>query len=148
MDRATESIELEIDRGRELLRTNLEELEARVRSVVDWRRAYRANTAMALGIAFGGALLLGLMVRGRSMEPAAIEHQPLLGSSVARGDARRREVSLAWRTIESALIGVAATHLKDLLARVVPGFREQLATREGDGQRREAAGQRQHGAAR
>jgi len=33
MDRATENIELEIDRGRELLRANLEELEARVARV-------------------------------------------------------------------------------------------------------------------
>lgn len=133
MDRATESIELEIDRGREMLRTNLEELEARVRSAVDWRRMYRANTATALGIAFGGALLLGLMAQRRSREPLAVEHQP--------SDARRREVSLAWRTIESALIGAAATHLQSLLTRMVPGFREQLSRREGNGQR-------QHGAPR
>ena len=148
MDRATENIELEIDRGRELLRSNLEELEARVRSVVDWRRAYRANTATALGIAFGAALLLGLMVQGRAREPAAVEYRSVVGQGGRRSDARRREASLAWRTIESALMGVAATHLKDFLARVVPGFREQLARREDDGQWRQGAGQRQHGAAR
>jgi hypothetical protein len=141
MDRATESIELEIDRGREMLRSNLEELEARVRSVVDWRRVYRANTATALALAFGGALLLGLMVQGRSLQPRAVEYQSAVGAGGRRSDARRREVSLAWRTIESALIGVAATHLKGLLARVVPGFREQLATRGGDGRRQHGAAQ-------
>lgn len=139
MDRATESIEVEIDRGRELLRSNLEELEARVRSVVDWRRAYRDNTATALGIAFGGALLWGLMVRGRPREPPVVEYLPAMEAGGRRSDARRREISLAWRTIESALIGVAATRLQDLLNRVVPGFREQLAGREGGGRRHDGA---------
>jgi len=138
MDRATESIELEIDHGREMLRTNLEELEARVRSAVDWRRMYRANTATALGIAFGGALLLGLMAQSRSMEPLAVEYQPVVGAGGGRSDTRRREVSLAWRTIESALIGAAATHLQGLLTRMVPGFREQLSRHEGNGQRQHA----------
>jgi hypothetical protein len=135
MDRATESIELEIDRGRELLRSNLEELEARVRSAVDWRRAYRDNTATALGIAFGGALLLGFMLRGRVTEPPLAEYQPAVGAGGSRSDPRRREISLPWRTIENALIGVAATLLKDLLGRAVPGFREQLAGGEGDDRR-------------
>lgn len=139
MDRATETIELEIDRGRELLRSNLEELEARVRSVVDWRRAYRDNTAMALGIAFGGALLWGLMVRGRPREPPVVEYLPAMDARGRRGDARRHAISLVWRTIESALIGVAATHLEDLLGKVVPGFREQLARGEGDGRRHDGA---------
>lgn len=139
MDRATESIELEIDRGRELLRSNLEELEARVRSMVDWRRAYRDNTATALGIAFGGALLWGLMVRGRPSEPPVVAYLPAMDARGRRGDARRHAISLAWRTIESALIGVAATHLEDLLGRVVPGFREQLARGRGDGRRHEGA---------
>ena len=137
MDRATEDIELEIDRGRELLRTNLEELEARVRSVVDLRRMYRANTATALGIAFGGALLLGLRARGRPMERPAIGRQPWVESGMVRSDAGQREISLAWRTIESALIGVAAAQLKVLLARLIPGFSEQLAGREDEGRRRQ-----------
>ena len=139
MDRATENIEQEIDRGRELLRSNLEELEARVRSAVDWRRAYRDNMATALGIAFGGALLLGLMVRRRPNEPPVAEYQPAMDAGGRRSDARRREMSLAWRAIENALIGVAATHLKDVLGKVVPGFREQLAGREGDGRRHDGA---------
>jgi hypothetical protein len=143
MDRATESIEesieQEIDHEREMLRSNLAELEARVKSVVDWRRAYRNNTATLLGLAFGGALLTGLLVRRRSGELPGIEFQPSRASGAARPEARRREISLAWRTIESALIGVAASHLKDLLARVVPGFREQLARRDGDGKRHEGA---------
>ncbi len=69
------------------------------------------------------------------MERAAIYQQPAARALGEPRDARRREISLAWRAIESALIGVAAGHLKDLLASVVPGFREQLSRREGDGQR-------------
>lgn len=144
MDRPTENIEVEIDRGREMLRSNLEELEARVRAVVDWRRAYRHNMATALGFAFGGALLLGLMARGRAVRGGAMgrafESQPAPGTRGHRHEARQREISLVWRTIESALIGVAATQLQGLLARVIPGFREQLARRDDDGRRHQGSG--------
>ncbi|MBV9727226.1 MAG: hypothetical protein JO299_18840, partial [Gammaproteobacteria bacterium] len=53
MDRATDRIEQQIDREREVLRSNLEELEDRVRSVVDWRRHFRSNPALWIGCAFG-----------------------------------------------------------------------------------------------
>ena len=46
MDRASDRIEQHIDREREVLRSNLEELEDRVRSVVDWRRHFRSNPAL------------------------------------------------------------------------------------------------------
>jgi hypothetical protein len=130
MDRATDRIEQQIDREREVLRSNLEQLEDRVRSVVDWRRHFRSNPALWIGCAFGGALLLALAtapVEGR--RPLALRRgtEPPAGYS----DHRRREISRAWRTIESALIGVAAARLKDTLAHMLPGFREQLARREG-----------------
>jgi hypothetical protein len=56
-----------------------------------------------------------------------------MSSSLGHSDYRRRALSRAWGTIESALIGMAAAKLKDTLAQVLPGFREQLARREGDG---------------
>ncbi len=140
MDRATDPIRVHIDREREvidrereLLRSNLEELEARVRSVVDWRRHYRGNPAIWIGVAFGSGLLLALASARGPAAPQRPEYprggEPLAGYS----DHRRREISRAWRTIESALIGVAAARLKDALIRVLPGFEEHLPRREGDG---------------
>ena len=48
-------------------------------------------------------------------------------------------MSLAWRSIESALIGLAAAGLKGTLANLLPGFREQLARRDGNGSERDGS---------
>ncbi len=132
MDRASDRIEQHIDHERELLRSNLEELEDRVRSVVDWRRHFRSNAALWMGCAFGGGLLLAL-VRPRPLDLAPERLPgPDARAPAAYPDHRRREISRAWRTIESALIGMAAAKLKDTLAQILPGFREQLARRESE----------------
>jgi hypothetical protein len=142
MDRATERIGQEIDRERELLRSNLAELEDRVRSVIDWRRQFAGHPVGWLAAAFGGGLLIALMVRRPAASPRTVEYSSSAYSSspeptATHGDHRRREVSRAWRTIESALIGFAAAKLKDTLAGILPGFKEQLAHREGDGYQHE-----------
>jgi pimeloyl-ACP methyl ester carboxylesterase len=131
MDRATDRIRQEIDRDREVLRANLEQLEDRVRSVVDWRRQFRSNPALWIGCAFGGALLLALATAPPVERRTRLALRPVSGPPAGYPDHRRREISLAWRTIESALIGVAAGKLKDAFAQILPGFREQLARRDG-----------------
>jgi hypothetical protein len=148
MDRATDRIEQHLDDERRALRSNLEELEDRVRSTLDWRRQFRGNTAAFLGLAVGGGLLIGLMTARRRAVPAALEHprRPAGGpASPYRAspysDHRRRQLSLAWRGIESALIGLAASKLKDTLADMLPGFREQLARGQGNGQDRDGSTQ-------
>lgn len=133
MDRATDRIEQHLYDERQALRSNLEELEDRVRSVVDWRRQFRGNTAAFLGLAFGGGLLIGLMTARRAQALPALEYPTSSGKpAIPYGEQRWRVLSTAWRTVESALIGVAATKLKDTLADLLPGFREELAGREGD----------------
>ena len=137
MDRATERIERQIDREREMLRANLEELEDRVRAVVDWRRHFRTRPALWMGCALGGGLLIALATAPRTggSRPRALHgvgEPPGIGEAPrTTSEHRRREISRAWRAIETALIGVAAAKLKDTLAQVLPGFREQLARREG-----------------
>jgi hypothetical protein len=137
MDRATDQIERHLDRERAVLLSNLEELENRVKSVVDWRRHYRSNPSLWIGVAFGGGLLMALAAGRRAGIPARLEYAP--GSAPPGGYSvhRRREISRAWRTIESALIGVVASKLKATLVQVLPGFREQLARREGNGYARD-----------
>src|ERR1700741_4938416 len=131
MDRATDRIEQQIDRERAVLRSNLEQLEDRVRSVIDWRRQFRSSPALWIGCAFGGALLIAFAtarpVGSRPRLAPRRKTEPPAGYA----DHRRHEISLAWRTIESALIGVAAAKLKDTLARMLPRFRERLARLDG-----------------
>ncbi len=132
MDRATERIEQQIDREREVLRANLDELEDRVRAIVDWRRHFRGRPGLWMGCALGGGLLIALATapRGQGSRPRPLLRRDMEEPTTS-SDHRRREISRAWRAIETALIGVAASKLKDTLAQVLPGFREQLARREG-----------------
>ena len=141
MDRATDRIERHLHHERQALRSNLAELEHRVRSVVDWRSQFRANTAAFLGLACASGLLLGMMTARRAQAPARLEHSSSPGGTPATpyADHRRRDLSFAWRSIESALIGLAAAKLKDTLGYLLPGFREQLARREGDGHKRDSS---------
>jgi hypothetical protein len=43
------------------LARDINELEERVRETVDWRRQFHRHAAAALGLAFGGGVLLGLI---------------------------------------------------------------------------------------
>ena len=140
MDRDTDRIKQHLDHERRALRSNLAELEHRVRSSVDWRIQFRRNTAAFLGFACATGLLIGMMTARRRRAPAGPEYPTATaGGPAPYGDHRRREVSLAWRSIESALIGLAAAGLKGTLANLLPGFREQLARRDGNGSERDGS---------
>jgi hypothetical protein len=138
MDRATDRIEQHLYHERQALRSNLQELEDRVRSAVDWRRQFRGNTLAFLGLAFGCALLIGLMTARRA---GSLPYTSKLAGKPATPyrDHRRRELSLAWRSIESALIGIGAAKLKGTLANLTPRFREELARRDRDGYERHSS---------
>ena len=140
MDRDTDRVKQHLDHERRALRSNLAELEHRVRSSVDWRIQFRRNTAAFLGFACATGLLIGMMTARRRRAPAGPEYPTATaGGPAPYGDHRRREVSLAWRSIESALIGLAAAGLKGTLANLLPGFREQLAPRDGNGYERDSS---------
>jgi len=141
MDRDTDRIKQHLDHERQALRSNLAELEHRVRSTVDWRTQFRGHTAAFLAFACASGLLIGMMTARRRRAPAGPEYSTTTGGKPASlyGDHRRRQASLAWRSIESALIGLAAARLKGTLANLLPGFREQLARREGNGYKRDSS---------
>jgi hypothetical protein len=54
-----------IDLERAELGRNLERLQDKVKTTIDWREQFRRNTMTMLGIAFGGGLLLSALFGGR-----------------------------------------------------------------------------------
>jgi len=58
-----EQIEKHIDATRGQLGDNLNELEGKLREVVDWRVQFDAHPLPLLGLALGAGLLLASMVR-------------------------------------------------------------------------------------
>jgi hypothetical protein len=65
MGQTSDQIESEIERSREDLRANIEELEARVRNLTDWRKHFREHTGAMVVAAMVGGLLLSLLIGKR-----------------------------------------------------------------------------------
>lgn len=124
MGQRTERLEGELQDERDELRANLDELRDRVRSTTDWRRQFRDHPALALGLAFGGGLLLASLLRPRASGVRSHpRHEDYAPRRLATGELRPN----AWRAIQSALIGVAASNVRGALHELAAGFREHLA---------------------
>ena len=131
MGQTTDQIEHQIENKREDLKTNLEELQTRVKTATDWRHYFAEHTGTMIAAAFGGGVLLAAMVSGR-------------GTRASLSQAGASEPERPWRagtkhevlenvdSIKSALVGAAATKFKGILGEVVPGFKEHLAKAEAD----------------
>ena len=62
MGETTDQIETEIARKREDLKSNLEELETRVKDVADWRSQFRKHPAAMITAALAGGVLLAALI--------------------------------------------------------------------------------------
>jgi hypothetical protein len=143
MGQTTEQIETHIENKREDLKSNLQELEGRVKSAIDWRHYFKQNAAMMLAAAFGGGLLLSAMTRTRRTgvhAPSVSSSTPVDAAPSVRSRTKH-EVLDKVDAIKSALVGVAATKFKGMLGEAVPGFSEHLA--EAERQRRAQPGERE-----
>jgi hypothetical protein len=132
MGQRTDQIENQIESKREDLKSNLQELETRVKTATDWRHYFAEHTGTMIAAAFGGGVLLATMVGGRSNR--ASQNQAGGSSEPARPWTRgtKHEVLENVDSIKSALVGAAATKFKGILAEIVPGFTEHLAKAEAD----------------
>ena len=66
MGETTDQIASEIDQTRDELKSNLEELEVRAKSVVDWRDQFDRHPAVMLTAAVLGGMILSSMLGGQS----------------------------------------------------------------------------------
>lgn len=115
MGQTSDEIETHIRNTREDLRANLDELEGRVKSAVDWRERFRRNPALSMGVALaGGFLLAGLTTRTRGRVRPRHEE-------AAEAAPRRRHLQHVWDNMQSTLIGVAASRATDLLTEFLLG---------------------------
>jgi hypothetical protein len=63
MGERSDQIEEQIQRTREDLRDNLNELEQKVRNTFDWRTQFEERPLMMLTVALGGGMLLAALLR-------------------------------------------------------------------------------------
>lgn len=121
---AQESIKIKehIEAEREKLGHDIQEIELRIKDAVDWRTWYEKNTALLLGAAFAGGLLLS-QFGGRDSSPPRPVEAPVKPRQPSR-------VGEIMDLTASALIGVGANLLQDFLADKIPSFRDHYAEAE------------------
>jgi hypothetical protein len=124
-----DQIEGQIQDSREDLRSNFDQLGYRVKSAVDWREKFRASPGAILAVAFGGGFVLANVVGGSRRRD---ESSPSAHRAAVRDSAKYKKGALlrAWDDVQRALVAVAATKVSNTLAEFVPGFKEQLRSRE------------------
>ena len=64
MRETTEQIATDLDRTRGVLKSNFEELEAKVNAITDWRYQLRKRPGLAMVAAFVGGAILAAVVNG------------------------------------------------------------------------------------
>jgi len=114
------------------LRENFEEIEDRVKSALDWKVWYRNNTAIALGGAAAGGILLSLLLR-KGEEPEYFDIEEPEGPNYPPRMQLRKSNSRFHQVLDntmSALFGVATDTFQDFMSKAVPGFREHYVQAE------------------
>jgi hypothetical protein len=119
------------------LKQNLEEFEDRVKNILDWKVWYRHNTALAIGgAAAGGILLAFLLPKSDSHEDAALESGEFdqmsavdIGPTRIR-PARESRLHNVLDNSMAAILGVVGDQVQHFMSRAIPGFREHYTAAE------------------
>lgn len=125
-------IESHIEHTRQDLGSNLDELEQKVKSAVDWRQHFQTMPMTMIGVALGGGILLAAMTGGqkrRRRERVYSNNVPAVESRSAVSELKQGSMQ-AFDHLKDALVGVAAVRLKDFVEDIIPGFRDQYQRAE------------------
>jgi hypothetical protein len=134
MVETTAEIATHIETTRDHLGANLHALERKIKSATDWREYFQSSPMTVVGAAFAGGVLLAMAtgtrprrVRGsvRAISEHALPRRPM--------GPHAQEVVTMIDNVKGALIGMAATRVKDLVADVLPGFRDEFDRRQRAG---------------
>ena len=126
MTQTKDQIEAHIDHARMELNANLQELEERANSAMNWRQHFDAKPGTLLAAAFVGGIALSLLIGGgRRHRSRNGGMPPLPQPRAARAD------SEMWSRVKGALIGLAAARVTDYAGRLFPGPHSSPGARYG-----------------
>jgi hypothetical protein len=137
MGETPDQIERHIYEKRNELGENINELQQKVKTAVDWRAQFDRRPLAMVGIAFGGGLLLSMLIGGRNSDRSSRrsrdrwrgESQGYDYSSRPERQQWEEKRSTVWEGIRDAVIAVAGSKLASVIEGVVPGFTEQYKRR-------------------
>jgi hypothetical protein len=145
MGERTDQIEQQINRTREDLGENFNELEQKVKSAFDWRTQFEERPMTMLAIAFGGGVIASALLPSRSdrrrryvedrreyrrSESAKDDRKPVQASADTTNgkhtNGKQRNSSEGVDALKGALITVAASRLGGLVGDLLTGYRDEL----------------------
>jgi hypothetical protein len=143
MGEKPDQIERHIYEQRAELGENINELQDKVKTAVDWRVQFEQRPLAMMGLAFGGGVALALLFGGgrksrySSPDWKTERNRRLLQTDYSSGTQLRAwdhksnwSESSTWDNIRGAILAVAGTKLGALIEEVLPGFQEQYRRRE------------------
>jgi len=134
MVQETDRIKDHIDARRGSLERDLHEIEHRIKRAVDWRGWFDRNPVIVLGAAAAGGFVLSLLSRRSpsSSQMSLYESESGSGSgqireskSLSKTSFQMSRISEAFDNTVAAMIGVASEKIRDIIADVIPDFREK-----------------------
>lgn len=136
MGETPDQIERHIHEQRSELGENINELQQKVKTAVDWRAQFDQRPWVGLGVAFGGGLLLSLLFGGRSQPDRSSSEDRWRSEPQRFGTAHQREDrgNAIWENIRGAVLAVAGARLGSVLESVLPGFEEQYRKKQRERQ--------------
>ena len=151
MGETPDQIEQHIYEKRNELGENIHELEEKVKTAFDWRAQFDQRPMLVLGAAFGGGILLSILlgrVSRRSYSGARWRRESRQSEyRSAQTQDREDRGESTWNNIRGALLAVGTSRLGSLIEEVLPGFQEQLRKRQqerGSGQHERRYGSSRH----
>ena len=139
MGETPDQIERHIYEQRSELGDNIHELQQKVKTAVDWRAQFDQRPWVAMGVAFGGGLLLSLLFggkrdSGRSSREWWRDRRENQSPGASISHHRDDKTNALWENIRGAALAVAATRLGSVLEGVLPGFQEQYKKKQRERQ--------------
>jgi len=136
MGETSDQIERHIQETRNDLSDNFNELEAKVRTAVDWRVQFEERPMTMIALAFGGGVLLSALLPSRrspdrrSTSRAAHSDRHGLDLSFkprTEYNDTTSQSSETWNALKGALVGVATTKFSGFIEDLLPGFKQEFA---------------------
>ncbi|HTC43184.1 MAG TPA: hypothetical protein VK703_16550 [Candidatus Acidoferrales bacterium] len=132
MGERADQIEQQINRTRENLGENFNELEQKVKGAFDWRTQFDERPMTLLAIAFGGGVIASALLPSRSSRRRRyVEQRREYRTSepakeTSTDNVKRGNSSEGVDALKGALITVAASRLGGMVGDLLSGYRDEL----------------------
>ena len=143
MGETTGQIERHIQETRDDLGENLNELQQKVKTAMDWRAQFEQRPGTSLALAFGGGVLLSALLPTRHSSRTSrrvprmryrIAMPPFRASHLT--DPFNRNSNEPLQTLDAlkgALLGIAATKVTAFIEDLLPGFKQEFTKAKAGG---------------